>query len=261
MATDATTNQATNDNSTDQTQNSKPTFTPEQQEVFNNALREAQGRAGREHKERADRLQRELDELKSRQNEKTETTGNTANTSDKEPDWKVENKRIREEYDNKVELANQKALAEARRREDLEKTMRERDRQDAIREAMDSQEFEFVNRKAVIGLSHSNVVWDEDRSRFVVHDDKGRLRFNSSLEPMTLEEYYQAFSTEHPYLVKAKTVGGAGSSESKSGAGKYRLEELFGPKSNGALVNKLAIEDPGLYRRLRSLAKEQGLVL
>lgn len=247
---------------TDPKAEDKPTFTPEQQAYLNNVvIKEAQGRAAKDVRAENARLLAEIAALKEGVVKEPETVKTEAKPGEATPDFKAEVERIKREFTNELKLSKQDAKAKADEAAALKLALASRDKNDAIRTAMDSLGVDFVNRNAALKLSEDAVVWDEDRKRFVVHDSKGVLRFNSSLEPMDLVDYYQTFVNENPYLVKAQVRGGTGSKESASiGTSKHPIEDIFGSKSKGALANKLALENPGEYKRLKALAKEQGLI-
>jgi hypothetical protein len=256
-------NDTGNDNNQATDQNvGKVTFTDEQQARVNELLREAQGRAAKEVKTERDRLAEELRVLKETQT----TTGNTSDKTGEPPkpgdiDYKKEVERIKKEYDNENKLTKAEAKAASDRAEAVERQLRTRDRFDAIREAMDGIGVEYVNRNDAVVLSEKHVVWDTERKRYVIHDESGNLRYNKSLEPLSLTEFYQGFVTERPYLIKAQVRGGAGSKESvTTGTEKYKLEDLFGPKSIGKLAQQVATKDIAEYRRLKAAAKDAGLI-
>ncbi len=233
----------------------KPVFSDEQQTRVNDLIREAQGRAAKELRAENTRLAEEVRLLKEKAPETK--VGETVPP----PDFKAEVERIKREFQNEAKLLKQEAKKEADEAAVLREKDKRRDKADAIRGAMDATGVEFVSREAATTLSEKNVVWDEDRKRFVIHDVNGNLKFNTSLEPLDLNEFYRTFANDNPWLVKAQVRGGAGSKESSTaGSGKYNLEDIFGPKSKPALAQKLASENILEYRRMKVLAKEQGLV-
>jgi len=121
----------------------------------------------------------------------------------------------------------------------------------------------FVDPAMVAKLTDDSIKWDEQKGRFVVISESGTEKLNASMEPMSLEEFYKGFATENPYLVKADARGGAGSSQSQVGLssnGKYEVTQIFGKTSNADLANKLARENKQEYMRLRTVAKENGLI-
>lgn len=84
----------------------------------------------------------------------------------------------------------------------------------AIRDAASHMDtIEFYDLGLVTELVKELVVFDKDSNRFVVKEN-GVVKQNSSLEPMTLTEYFQAFAVQRPYLVKGVAKGGSGSSDS-----------------------------------------------
>lgn len=244
--------------------NEKPVFSDEQQIRVNELIREAQGRAAKDVRTEAARLAAEVVTLKEQLAEQLAekpTTEKVVDTKTSEPDFKAENQRIKREYENENKLAKQEAQRERDDSTALRQELKEVRRQEAIRTAMDSLGVEFVSPKAAVKLSEESIVWDEDRKRYVVHDDKGQLRYNKALEPLDLSEFYHTFVSDNPYLIKAQLRSGAGSKESSAGgSNKYKLEDLFGSKSKGQLAQKLAAENITEYRRMRAVAKEQGLI-
>lgn len=74
----------------------------------------------------------------------------------------------------------------------------------------------FLDMDAVMAMTASKIEYDDDSKTFVVREN-GVIRQNSSLQNMTLEEYFEEFGKKRPYLVNSDVVGGAGSTENKKG--------------------------------------------
>lgn len=74
---------------------------------------------------------------------------------------------------------------------------------------------EFHELKTVKKLVEDDIAFDGDSGQWVVKEN-GSVKLNSSMTPMTLNEYFAAFAAARPYLVKGLTKGGTGSSESSS---------------------------------------------
>lgn len=95
----------------------------------------------------------------------------------------------------------------------------------------------------------------------VVDPSTGEQRLGANFEPMTLKEAMADLARQKSFLVHGRTRPGSGSTPTISNqSNSPKLEDLFGRKSNGAAANTLAMRDPGQYRRLKSLAREKGLI-
>jgi hypothetical protein len=76
-----------------------------------------------------------------------------------------------------------------------------------------AQKQNFFELDVVMKMTQDNIVWDEDSKGFVIMEN-GVIKENSSLKPMTLDEYFGSFAAQRPYLVNGNVKGGAGSTES-----------------------------------------------
>lgn len=80
----------------------------------------------------------------------------------------------------------------------------------AIRESAGNR---FLDMEVVMAMVSEKIEYDADSKTFVIRE-AGVVRQNSSLQNMTLAEYFEEFGKKRPYLVNSDVVGGAGSSES-----------------------------------------------
>ena len=96
----------------------------------------------------------------------------------------------------------------------------------------------------------------------VVVDESGNPRLNSQFAPMSLSELAQAIAEQHKYIARGRTLPGAGSVLAQGVVKQTEptLAQLFGPRSDGGLANALALKSPSEYRRLKTLAREKGLI-
>jgi hypothetical protein len=76
-----------------------------------------------------------------------------------------------------------------------------------------AQKQNFFELDVVMKMTQDNIVWDDDSKGFVIMEN-GVVKENSSLKPMTLDEYFGSFAAQRPYLVNGNVKGGAGSTES-----------------------------------------------
>lgn len=249
----------------------KITFTPEQQAFVNNLL-------AREKTEAKQSAQTELATTKTAL-ETVQAEFRAAQEALRGATTKGEKKEASEDLEvlrgqlNEAKTVQQRAVEETER---IKKVLGEKDKEvlTARQEAVNirkqvaiqgaASKVNFVDLGVVQKLTQDNVVFDETRSRFVVTNDEGTARMNASFEPMSLEEYYTEYASKNPYLVRGSVLGGASSAESQragvSLSGKYAVEMIFGPKSNAALANKLAMENITEYRELRKQAVASGLL-
>lgn len=121
----------------------------------------------------------------------------------------------------------------------------------------------FDPEDVATGTISQNINWDSAKNSFVVSEN-GRERLNSAMEPMSIEEYLTEVASKKPYLVRSNQKGGFGSSESSrvdvTTNGRYQLTDIFGPKSDSKKASELMKRDPAEYKRMRVMAKGQGLI-
>jgi hypothetical protein len=241
----------------------KVTFTPEQQSKIEDLIKDAMGRAGKQHQATAEKTKTELDasrtELAAAKAELDQLKGSgqsaAAITGQKE-----EHDRLKAEYDR--QLAELKSTAESRKAE-ADRNKQEFEalrRTQAIQEA--TGEIGFYKPSYVSALTEDKIKWDGTRNRFVVLNEHGTERMNSAYEPMSLKEFYQEYASENPFMVKGSTASGSGSTQSAglSSNGQFKVEDIFGAKSNTKAANDLARTNINEYHRLKAIAKSGGLI-
>lgn len=239
----------------------KITFTPEQQAKVEELIREANGRATRPHKDAADKLKSDLDASKAAlASLADELAGLKTVKPDVVAGQREEMDRVKSDYER--QLAHLKEVAAAGKKES-EKHQAEFEslrRTNAITSAVG--DIGFYKPEYVSALTESRVRFDSARGKFVVLNDQGTERMNSSFEPMSLKEYYQEFAAENPFLVKGTAATGVGSTQSAglSSNGIHKVEDIFGPKSNAKFANDLAKTNINEYRRLKSIAQANHLI-
>jgi hypothetical protein len=249
----------------------KITFTPEQQARIDAILREAQGRAGGEVRRQNDELKTNLETLKQ-ELEAAKADLAKAKSPGEKKDAKAEAdalaaqiaemKQIQTQTASEMERLKQVAASKDRDVEVARKEALNVRKQVAIQSAAANQG--FVDVEVVAALTSDAIQYDSEKGRFFVAGENGQPRLNSAYEQMTLDEFYQEFATKKPYLVRGEIKGGAGSTEAQrsalNAAGKYPVEQIFGPKSDPAVANKLALQNPKEYSRLKAQAREQKLI-
>lgn len=96
--------------------------------------------------------------------------------------------------------------------------------------------------------------------RVVFLDADGNVRLGADFNPLDAAAAARELAQARPYLIRGQVKGGVGSKLSEAPVNVVRLEELFGPKSDGGKANALAMRDPRRYQELRRQAREKGLV-
>lgn len=203
----------------------KVTFDDAQKARINQIVADASRRAGEEARAEADRLKRELDAAKA----------------------------IQTPVDNSaLELATTKAELSALKRDQQESALLA-----SLRSAAGDL---FLDSELGTRLMRDSVRVGADGAPYVVGAD-GAPALNSAFEKMSLRELAQQVANQRKYLARGEVKPGSGSTPSLGNfSSAPRLEDLFGPNSNGGLANKLALKSRSEYLRLRQLAHQKGLI-
>lgn len=246
----------------------KVVFSPEQQERVNELIKEAMGRAGREHRETAETAGKALKEATERLSslEQELATLRSAHKEGKgkgnDEDFKAEVERIKAAHADEVRRLSELAKQHEGAAKSASENLMSMKKSLAIQAA--ASKINFVDLNAAVKLTQESIKWDDTRGKFIVVNENGTERMNSSFEVMSLDEFYTEFASQNPYLVRGEVKSGTGSTESVrtgiSSNGKYAVEDIFGPKSTAALAAKLKKENPSEYHRLKGIAKENNLI-
>lgn len=122
----------------------------------------------------------------------------------------------------------------------------------------------FVDPNLVFKDTDDRVQWSTDRGKFVVVNEQGTERLNSSYEPMSLVEFYTEYAAKKPFMVRGEVRTGVGSGVNNpavgGGNGRFQVEQIFGPKSDSRKAQALIKSDPKQYAELRKVAVENGLI-
>src|SRR5262249_2118620 len=104
----------------------------------------------------------------------------------------------------------------------------------------------------------------ENLGRYVVKGAGNEPKYNSRMEAMTLEEFYQDYASRKAHMVRGDVRTGASSSANSRfdvrSDGKVPLHKLFGKNSEASLASELARRDIKEYQRLKVIAKQNGLL-
>lgn len=250
-------------------QQEKITFDEKQQAKVEELIKGAKSAAAKELRAERDALKTEMDGLKS----------DLAKAVDAASKAKTPGERKEAQGDVdalRAEIAEMKRVSEASSAEfkRLQQQLQSKDKEvETIRnEAQNDRkkaaitaaatEANFISPSMVTTLTSDRVQWNPTLSRWVVLNDEGVERKNSEFEPMTLAEFYAEYADKNKFLVRGDVLPGAGSRSSSGapGVNKVKLEDVFGPKSNGKLAHELGTQRPEEYQRLKAQAKAQGLI-
>lgn len=245
-------------------------FTPAQQAKLDEIIKKAMGRAGSEARAEAAELKTKLAKVEAdlveakKALDKAKTPAERKEASEEVADLKAQ---IEE-----MKSARTQTVAETEGlRKQLQDSKTEGDK--ARAEALHQKKLfkittaaakeDFVNIDVVMTLTEKYIKWNEQENKWVVLNEDGQPRMNPAYDPMTVEEFYADYASKHPYLVKGQTKPGTGSTGSNGSTyttGRYKPEEIFGPKSDSKRANELAIKNPLEYKRLKAEARERGLI-
>lgn len=260
---------ATDANGNEIQANEKITFTPEQQSRVDAIVKESMGRAASDvrsnlEKVTAEKTQLEADLAVAKAAVKSATTSGDKKEA-KENAEALQNQlaEMKTVHTNILsDLERNKKLLKDKEEEVIKakaETVNVR-KQQAITSA--AAKAGFVDLNIVAKLTDDQIKFDESRGKFVVLNEQGTERLNNAYETMSLEEFYKEYAVNNPFLVKSDVKGGSGSSQNQKTnySGKYEVAQIFGKASNAALANKLAMENPQEYKRLRAAAVENGVI-
>ncbi len=126
---------------------------------------------------------------------------------------KVESQRALSEANARAAALQEQARLAVEHAKQRDAEIYKRDKRDAMVKAMAGR---FINEAPVFLLTENFVQLDGATGEFVVLDEKGNIRVNASLEPISLETYFGEVAEQHSYLAAGKTKSGTGASSSSS---------------------------------------------
>jgi len=267
MATDAT-NPALDPTSDDGDQNNK--LTPAQQKLFDEKLAERLKRHQKDlqaqNKDLADQLAAKETELAEAKATATVAPKNSQQSKDASEEAIILKNEVEElRKANKIVQADRDAIK--KQAEQAQQTVLAKEeemirirKRNVMTEAI--SKYKFINPKDVLRLTEDFVKYDKDLDDFVVVNEAGGARVNSTTDPMSLSELYLEFGTLNKHHVQADAVAGFGSSESRSKLNTkgWALEDVFGKNSDINKANELFNKDRAKYDAMRKEAKEKKLI-
>ena len=213
----------------------KVVFSEQQQKKIQDIIDARMGKAKGKHAEELTAAEQKIAELTAALEEATKA----ADPND--PEGKKKYKELIDGEKAKTTKAEEKAKlneTKAKAAEARELNLR---KETAMSRAM-QKAAKFVDTADVMDLTSKHITWNEELERFVVLGPDKKIKQNSSLDPMTLEEYFTDFAQKRPYLVNGDVKAGAGS------------EEAGGSVNLGTIHTKadLTRSTPALTRKAKS---------
>jgi len=267
MATDAT-NPALDPTSDDGEH--KQILTPAQQKLFDEKLAERLKRHQKELQAKNKQLEDELAAAQEQLEEAKKTVEAAPRNSQESKNALDEVVVLRNEIEelkkaNKVVQADRDAIKKEAEKAQQAVVAKEQEmvtvrKRNVMTEAI--SKYKFINPKQVLRLTEDFVKYDKDLDDFIVVNEAGGARVNSTTDPMSLSELYLEFGTLNPQHVQADAVAGFGSSESRSKLNTkgWALEDVFGKNSDINKANELFSKDKAKYDAMRKEAKEKKLI-
>jgi len=199
----------------------KVEFTPEQQAKIDEIVKSAMGRAASETRQRLTQTQAELEQIKAERDRALAAVGPDATEAD----------RLRVQLDQ--ERQRNVELTAAQQRERLNNAV-----------LMAASQEGFVSPHEALKLAEVPTL-----------DEQGNF------DATAVANAVHALAAKSPHLVKGTTRPGSGSGPSVSiPAPTIEVNQVFGPKSDARLANRLAIQNPREYARLKTMARTKGLI-
>ena len=229
----------------------KVEFTPEQQEKVNKLIQDGMSRAAKDVKEQLATIAAEKEALAAKLDEALKAV----KPKDGEPGdltrvQIAEAQRVNESLKEQMRTIRESAALKEQEAQTAKAQAHELSKMYALEKAISGR---FIDPDMIISSTKDSIGWDEAFQRWVIKNPEGSPRMNSSLEPMSLEEFYAEVAEKKPWAVNAQFRGGSGAT--KAGAnmvGKYTAEELFGAKPNVQAAVELMKTNPAEYRRLKA---------
>jgi hypothetical protein len=128
----------------------------------------------------------------------------------------------------------------------------------AILQARLAQTIDSIDGDSTTKLLRDNLQWNDATKTFLVLDDNGAVR-----DGVTPDALYTEFAQSHPWSIRGRTIGGAGSTPSIPHAiipEDNSLQRLFGKGSASSYANSFCLKFPERYRTLRVAARKAGLI-
>ena len=209
-AADAQTADTNNPDGSTKPATSKPIYDEAQQHHIDAVI--LPNRLRRKETEVTDRLTGEFDERwVAREREFGEQLAAAKSSSSAEEALAAERER------SKLAMEHIKASAEENAK--LRTAIAKRDKADAMTKAIKGR---FINENAALLIAEGAVQFDSATGEYVVLDEKGNIRVNASLEPISLDTYFGEIAEQHSYLAVGTTKGGTGSSSSSTNGAQTR---------------------------------------
>lgn len=250
-------NSGTTPNNTDGNTPKPIEFTPEQQAAIDKIIADRLNRERSKSKAELDALAAQKAELEAKlatPNKKNEPNADGTKLSDEQV---AEFKRISEASRIEVEAARKAAEAKAQEAKAATDRLINFQKEIAITKAADKAN--FIDPSVVVQLVKDKVVIGDDGKMTIVGDN-GEQRMNASYQALSLDEFMQEFAQQRKYLVRSDTKTGVGSTATNMPGSSFKVEDIFGPKSNSVKAMDLKKSNPTLYKAMKERAVKEGLL-
>lgn len=192
-------------------------FDTDEQKFIQGIIDKSVGKVHGQYKAQIEALQTQLDELTNKGTKKDAPKKDENVDGDLKAE--AQDKQFKELLNNeknKAKLAEQLATQKQKELDEAKAEAMRIRKEVAIQKAAAKQNFYELD--VVTAMTDKNIEWDADSNSFVIKEN-GIIKQNSSLQPMSLEEYYASFAAQRPYLVNGDVVSGAGSKENSGATG------------------------------------------
>jgi hypothetical protein len=223
-------------------------FTAEQQDHITNVINARFAKMQEKHQREKDDLEKQIREAREAREATLANAGKPDLNQDGSPKLKPEEaakeefRLLLENEKNKARLAEEaKKRAEKEAEEAKGEALNVRKTQ-AMLNAASKQS--FYQPDDVLNLVQNKIVWDVDSKTFVVKEN-GIIKQNSSLQNMTLDEFFAEVAASRPYLVNGDMKSGAGSKESSmsTNAGLIKTKlDLKTAKEKSDFIGKFGLD-------------------
>jgi hypothetical protein len=191
-----------------------PQFSTEQQDFINKIINDRFGKVSSKHEAEKSALEAKVNELTTKLTEATKVVdpdldGKGKNDKDKEQFKQLLDTEKTKAKNAELNAAN--AVADAKKAQ--EEVLRVR-KEVAISRSATKQNFHEL--EVVSKMIWDNIEWNDEIKGFVIIEN-GSIKQNSSLQPMSLDEYLLDFASKRPYLVNGDVKSGTGATENSKG--------------------------------------------
>lgn len=169
-------------------------------------------------------------------------------------DLRKDNARLREALDKQI----------AANKPDATETDRVKAENEALKLRLSDVTSEYGREQLELAISNAASTArfvDPSQACLLLGSRDGLTKEDGTVDPVRVQAAVDELARRSPHLVRGEVHPGAGSTPAQSiPPAEMRLETLFGRNSDARAANRLAIQNPTQYRRLRAQAVRKGLL-